>query len=140
MTTTLVGLRESRGQHKPAACRACSRSLGLRRVPCARRPASFTLLRTAVYLALFLGASAAMYSHYVIGLLLAAAAVPAHTLALPNVGGYLPDADRRGLCTCCCPRSGGSGASRPPTGAVWRAWVSTQVRRNTAWRCGFRQA
>ena len=73
----------------------------------------------------------------IIGLLLAAAAVPAHTLALPNVGGYLPDADRRGRCTCCCPRSGGSGASRPPTGAVWRAWVSTQERRNTARRCGF---
>ena len=107
-------------------------SLGLR-VPCARRPASFTLLRTAVYLALFLGASAAMYSHYAIGLLLAAAAVPAHTLALPNVGGYLPDAGRRGLCACCCPRSGGSGA-------VWRAWVSTQVRRNLGLALRARQA
>eukprot|EP01044_Picomonas_judraskeda_P015293 COSAG03_NODE_2540_length_2662_cov_1.497464_3_plen_164_part_00 len=51
-------------------------------------------------------------NHFVVGFMIAAVALPAHTLPLPSVWGYFPVESKRGLCTCCCGKIGE--ITRPP--------------------------
>jgi hypothetical protein len=78
---------------------------------------------------LFVGLSVAFANHFVIGLLIAGFALPAHTLPLPGVWGYLVDDSKRGLCTCCCSKAGPvpSPPRRPARGMVLRLWSSILV-------------
>lgn len=61
---------------------------------------------------LFLGLSVSFVNHFVVGFIIAAVALPLHTLPLPSVWGYFPVESKRGLCTCCCGKIGET--PRPP--------------------------
>lgn len=64
-------------------------------------------------------------NHFVVGFFIAAVALPAHTLPLPPVWGYLPIESKRGLCTCCCGKIGEtqSPPRRPALSMPFRLWT-----------------
>lgn len=93
------------------------------------------LLCFAADLWLFVGLSVSFVNHYVIGFLIAAVALPAHTLPLPPVWGYFPDKNKRGLFACCCGRieEAPLPPRRPARSFFFRLWMlllsAAQVRR-----------